>query len=87
MQFDLAQLEKMIDDNVTFWAKRAEGIHAGDLAAEEANQLPRHQVEIAKEYVALVKAVRDYLLHPSEDGSPLRREKRRGLAAMVADKE
>lgn len=33
----------------------------------------------------LKAAVRDYLKHPSEDGSPLRREKRRKLAKMVED--
>lgn len=39
--------------------------------------------DAARQYQQLQEDVRDYLRHPSEDGSPLRREKRRKLAAMV----
>ena len=42
---------------------------------------------IKAQFNELPETVRDYLNHPSEEGSPLRREKRRKLALMVESKE
>lgn len=41
-------------------------------------------VILRAELEELRTALRDYLRHPSEDGSPLRREKRRKVARLLA---
>ena len=43
--------------------------------------------DVEKLYYELVEAVKDYLKHPSTDGSPLRKDKRTLLARLLTDIE